>query len=158
MTSAWELIRTRSPRHFGLRMGWNAGLTPTISVFIWRLLLQKVPVECVVQSRGILLASKCLCRVSSFSVESCQHLFVSSPLARSVWDFFDGWFPHISTHIHTCTDIALRLGFWWRSSHRALPCTFLFIFLAWYIGSFGRRGIAASTAIFLFVLPMLFGR
>ncbi|XP_042038362.1 uncharacterized protein LOC121784263 [Salvia splendens] len=48
--SAWELIQTRSPRHFDIRMVWNAGLTPTTSVFIWRLLLQKIPVDCHVQS------------------------------------------------------------------------------------------------------------
>ncbi|XP_042038361.1 uncharacterized protein LOC121784262 [Salvia splendens] len=96
--SAWELIRTRSPRHFDLRMVWNAGLTPTTSVFIWRLLLQKIPVDCHVQSHGISLASKCLCCVSSSSVESLQHLFVSIQSARSVRDYFDGWAPtlHIS--------------------------------------------------------------
>ncbi|XP_042065475.1 uncharacterized protein LOC121808986 [Salvia splendens] len=58
VTSAWESIRTRLPKREIFGIIWNQGLTPTISVFIWRLLFGRLSVDEKFQRRGIELASR----------------------------------------------------------------------------------------------------
>ncbi|XP_042067036.1 uncharacterized protein LOC121810304 [Salvia splendens] len=58
VTSAWESIRTRLPKREIFGLIWNQGLTPTMSVFIWRLLFGRMLVDEKLQRRGIELASR----------------------------------------------------------------------------------------------------
>ncbi|XP_042016072.1 uncharacterized protein LOC121764049 [Salvia splendens] len=73
VTSAWESIRTRLPKKEIFWLIWNQGLTPAISVFIWRLLFGRLPVDEKLQRRGFELASRCQC-CRSPSVESLSHV------------------------------------------------------------------------------------
>ncbi|XP_042067142.1 uncharacterized protein LOC121810441 [Salvia splendens] len=109
VTSAWESIRTRLPKREIFGLIWNQGLAPTMSVFIWRLLFGRLPVDEKLQRRGIELASRCQCCRSPW-VESLSHVFLSSQSAIYAWEYFNAWFPSSHTPIHTSTDIALRLG------------------------------------------------
>ncbi|XP_042031078.1 uncharacterized protein LOC121777785 [Salvia splendens] len=120
VTSARESIRTRLPKREIFGLIWNQGLTPTISVFIWRRLFGRLPVDEKLQRRGIELASRCQC-CRSPSVESLSHVIFSSQSAVSAWEYFDAWFPSSHTLIHTSTDFALRLGHWRRSSFQRAP-------------------------------------
>ncbi|XP_042065470.1 uncharacterized protein LOC121808982 [Salvia splendens] len=137
VTSAWESIRTRLPKRDIFGLIWNQGLTPTMSVFIWRLLFGRLPVDEKLQRRGIELASRCQC-CRSPSVESLSHVFFFlSQSAVSAWEYFDAWFPSSHTPIHTSTDIELRLGHWLRSSFQRAPAmhiSFLVLCLiAWFL-------------------------
>ena len=120
MTSAWESIWTSLSKYEILGLIWNEGLTPTISIFIWRLLYGRLPVDEKLQHRGIELVSRCQC-CRSPSLESFSHVFLSSQSAISVWEYFDAWFPPSHTPIHTRTDIAHRLGHWWMASFSRAP-------------------------------------
>ena len=60
LTSAWETIRSRRPSIPGLEEIWKAGLSKSISIFIWRLLSNRRPIDTKLQWRKIELASKCL--------------------------------------------------------------------------------------------------
>ncbi|XP_058092545.1 uncharacterized protein LOC131238995 [Magnolia sinica] len=55
---AWELSRLRSPLRAWSRWVWHAKLPPRISMFTWKILMKVVPVDEVVQSRGVHLASR----------------------------------------------------------------------------------------------------
>lgn len=55
---------------------WDRGIIPTISVFLWRLLANRIPVHAKVQWRGVSHASKCRCCLVSGS-ETGLHLFVN---------------------------------------------------------------------------------
>ncbi|XP_012850055.1 PREDICTED: uncharacterized protein LOC105969825 [Erythranthe guttata] len=116
LTSAWALIRQQHTPTPLLRIFWGSCLTPTISIFLWRLLLQRLPVDTKLQSRGTSLASRCYCcpdpsipvsslvsqSVESPSVESIDHIFVESPTAKRVWHHFFylfGYTPAHTTHI-----------------------------------------------------------
>ncbi|XP_012833452.1 PREDICTED: uncharacterized protein LOC105954324 [Erythranthe guttata] len=96
LTSAWALIRQQHTPTPLLRIFWGSCLTPTISIFLWRLLLQRLPVDTKLQSRGTSLASRCYCcpdpsfhvsslvsqSVDSPSIESIDDIFVESPTAK----------------------------------------------------------------------------
>ncbi|XP_012833982.1 PREDICTED: uncharacterized protein LOC105954839 [Erythranthe guttata] len=118
LTSTWALIRKQHTPTPLLRIFWGSCVTPTISIFLWRLLLQRLPVDLKLQSRGTSLASRCYCcpdpsipvsslvsqSVESPSVESIDHIFVESPTAKRVWHHFFYVFGNDSKH----KDITVR--------------------------------------------------
>ncbi|KAG6476887.1 hypothetical protein ZIOFF_066135 [Zingiber officinale] len=64
------------------RAVWSKLIFPNISVFVWRFLRKRLPVDEVLQRRGVYLASKCYC--CDF-VESWDHLFYHGAIALEVW-------------------------------------------------------------------------
>ena len=62
---------------------WGKCITLSISMFLWRLLANKIPVDMKLQWRGISLASKCRC-CDKPEVETRLHLFVNGSAARKV--------------------------------------------------------------------------
>ncbi|XP_042038346.1 uncharacterized protein LOC121784252 [Salvia splendens] len=59
LATTWETIRTQRPIIRGLDDIWKACLTTSISIFIWRLLSNRIPVDTKLQWRKMELASKC---------------------------------------------------------------------------------------------------
>ncbi|XP_058076430.1 uncharacterized protein LOC131225018 [Magnolia sinica] len=90
--SAWDASRPLAPRKGWARWVWHRNLLPKISPFLWRLLHNDVPVEKAIQSRGVPLASKCVCCRDGYdqgpTVESIPHLLLDGQLASSVWGYF----------------------------------------------------------------------
>ncbi|KAG6466890.1 hypothetical protein ZIOFF_075312 [Zingiber officinale] len=83
--SAWEVYRTAHQREDVAIVTWSRLLLPTISVFIWRFFRRRLPVDEVLQQRGVCLVSRCQC---CEAVESWEHLFYGSPVAGEVWGHF----------------------------------------------------------------------
>lgn len=52
-------IRSQGATRLWAKWIWNSCFPPTIAAFLWRLLRHDVPVDCRVQTRGIVLASRC---------------------------------------------------------------------------------------------------
>ncbi|XP_073023571.1 uncharacterized protein [Primulina eburnea] len=125
--SAWELIRQRAPSSDIFRPCWGSWLRPTMSFFLWRFWHQWLPVDEVLQRRGFALASRCQCCDMS---ETFTHIFIRSPVARSVWHFFGAVFR---VRIPDTEDFSLFLSAWkrdlvWsRGGHvrEFLPCIVL---------------------------------
>ncbi|XP_073046265.1 uncharacterized protein [Primulina eburnea] len=103
--SAWELIRQRAPSSDIFRQCWGSWLRPTMSFFLWRFWHQWLPVDEVLQRRGFALASRCQCCDMS---ETFTHIFIRSPVARSVWHFFGAVFR---VHIPDTEDFSLFLNY-----------------------------------------------
>ncbi|XP_073133701.1 uncharacterized protein [Henckelia pumila] len=87
--SAWEQVRLRGQVLNILTPCWGRWLRPTMSFFLWRFWHQWLPVDEVLQRRGFSLASKCQCCARS---ETLTHVFIHSPIARSVWHYFGAIF------------------------------------------------------------------
>ncbi|XP_042387015.1 uncharacterized protein LOC121978787 [Zingiber officinale] len=83
--SAWEVYRTAHQREDVAIVTLSRLLLPTISVFIWRFFRRRLPVDEVLQQRGVCLVSRCQC---CEAVESWEHLFYGSPVAGEVWGHF----------------------------------------------------------------------
>ncbi|KAI3473565.1 hypothetical protein Pfo_031528 [Paulownia fortunei] len=75
-TAPWEL--------------WCNQLTPTMSIFVWRLMNNCIPVDNRLQEKEFSLVSRCYCCLSS--VESIPHLFISGAQATVVWKHFANLF------------------------------------------------------------------
>ncbi|KAL0313716.1 UNVERIFIED_CONTAM: putative ribonuclease H protein [Sesamum calycinum] len=83
--SAWEAIRQASPRRQLLDDVWHRSLRPTISVFLWRLFQDRIPVDARMQQKGFSFPSKCQCCEAE---ETVSHLFIESAAVRGVWQHF----------------------------------------------------------------------
>lgn len=89
LKSAWELVRLRNHISDNLTSCWGSWLRPTMSFFLWRFWHQWLPTDDVLQRRGIVLVSKCQCCDMS---KTFTHIFIDSPIARSVLNFFGAIF------------------------------------------------------------------
>lgn len=110
--SAWDTIRTHRPIIPALKDLWNMGISSSISIFIWRLLSNRIPVDTKLQWRNIELASKCHCCLNRPRIETLQHLFVQGEGALKVWNEFDAWFPGNSHPLRLNDTIPDRLESW----------------------------------------------
>ncbi|XP_075503964.1 uncharacterized protein LOC142541290 [Primulina tabacum] len=108
LKSAWELVRLRDQVSDIFTPCWGSWLRPTMSFFLWRFWHQWLPVDDVLQRRGFELASKCQCCEMP---ETFTHIFIDSPLARSVWHYFGAVF-HVC--IPLTSDFRLFLSAWKR--------------------------------------------
>ncbi|KAL0392908.1 UNVERIFIED_CONTAM: hypothetical protein Sradi_2513600 [Sesamum radiatum] len=83
--SAWEAIRQASPRWQLLADVWHRSLRPTISVFLWWLFQDRIPVDARMRQKGFSFPSKCQCCEVD---ETVSHLFIESAAVQSVWQHF----------------------------------------------------------------------
>ncbi|XP_058099745.1 uncharacterized protein LOC131244104 [Magnolia sinica] len=156
VSSAWSLCKLSHPRKEWSRWVWHAGLPPRISMLVWRLLHKAVPVDAEVQKQCVCLASCCSCdpaiSPACWSVESLDHVFVSSPRASSVWAHFCTIF---GLQPNTYTSVEGMLAAWWNPSHgfvrssplqKITPCIILWqIWKARSAARFDGNQIQASS-------------
>ncbi|KAL0307977.1 UNVERIFIED_CONTAM: putative ribonuclease H protein [Sesamum calycinum] len=64
---------------------WHRSLRPTISVFLWRLFQDRIPVDARMQQKGFSFPSKYQCCEAE---ETVSHLFIESAAVRGVWQHF----------------------------------------------------------------------
>ncbi|KAL0342511.1 UNVERIFIED_CONTAM: putative ribonuclease H protein [Sesamum calycinum] len=83
--SAWEAIRQASPQRQLLADVWHRSLRPTISVFLWRLFQDRIPVDARMRQKGFSFPSKCQCCEAD---ETVSHLFIESAAVQGVWQHF----------------------------------------------------------------------
>ncbi|KAL0328088.1 UNVERIFIED_CONTAM: putative ribonuclease H protein [Sesamum calycinum] len=83
--SAWEAIRQASPRQQLLADVWHRSLRPTISIFLWRLFQDRIPVDARMRQKGFSFPSKCQCCEAE---ETVSHMFIESATVQGVWQHF----------------------------------------------------------------------
>ncbi|XP_042056303.1 uncharacterized protein LOC121800878 [Salvia splendens] len=137
LASAWELVRNRAGKRLIFEMIWGKNIGLSISMFLWRLLANRIPVDAKMQWRGISLASKCRC-CEKPQVESRLHLFVNGEAARRVWQHFVRWFPQVPPFMEEGENIELRFRWWQR--HLGIRagyhlCTIIPCLILWFIWS-----------------------
>ncbi|KAL0329448.1 UNVERIFIED_CONTAM: hypothetical protein Sradi_4931500 [Sesamum radiatum] len=83
--STWEAIRQASPQRQLLTDVCHRSLRPTISVFLWRLFQDRIPVDARMRQKGFNFPSKCQC----CEVEkTASHLFIERAAVQGVWQHF----------------------------------------------------------------------
>ncbi|XP_071917045.1 uncharacterized protein [Coffea arabica] len=106
VSSAWEVLRSKYNRSAIDSLVWSSVVPLKISLFAWRLLRGWLPLDDLFQGRGLRLASKCYC--CGRAPETGDHLFVSGPLASSVWRHFS----HIFGLMVQGSGVVTRLASW----------------------------------------------
>ncbi|CDP18963.1 unnamed protein product [Coffea canephora] len=81
--STMEALRQKRSTSMVSRYIWGTALPKKISFFVWRLVRQWVPLDEQLQRKGVHLGSRCSC--CEGASETVGHLFVSGPVAESVW-------------------------------------------------------------------------
>ncbi|XP_042026496.1 uncharacterized protein LOC121773661 [Salvia splendens] len=114
VTSAWELCRHHHPHTPVFGLIWNKHLLPSMSISIWRLLANRIPVDEKLQWRDVSIASKCRC-CKKPQTESRQHLFLNGDRARKIWLKFARWFPNAPRIDFGSTNFERRIRTWSRN-------------------------------------------
>lgn len=66
---------------------WNKFIPPKVSFLVWRILNKALPVDDLIKSQGISMASCCLC-CHMRDEENLNHLFLKGSVASCVWARF----------------------------------------------------------------------
>lgn len=89
LKSAWDIIRERGPKSFTFKRLWYPNRPLKVSVFLWRVLKNAIPVDSLIMSKGIYIPSKCSCCSNCPNTESIDNLFFNGEVAHTVWTFFE---------------------------------------------------------------------
>ncbi|KAL0329209.1 UNVERIFIED_CONTAM: hypothetical protein Sradi_4907600 [Sesamum radiatum] len=144
--SAWEAIRQASPRRQLFADVWHRSLRPTISVFLWRLFQDRIPVDARMQQKGFSFPSKCQCCEAE---ETISHLFIESAAVQGVWQHFAAIFG-----LYLCdTGSLTHMVHFWRYStpfhsdlHIRTLIPFLILWFTWTQRNAAKyRGVPFST-------------
>lgn len=87
--SAWELMRRKERVQPILAKCWTSRVPTTIAIFWWKVLQGWLPVDEVLQHRGMVLASKCYC---CNKLETIDHVLMENEEVQKVWCWFSNFF------------------------------------------------------------------
>ncbi|GJS19659.1 RNA-directed DNA polymerase, eukaryota, reverse transcriptase zinc-binding domain protein [Tanacetum coccineum] len=90
---------------------WNRSIPIKVNVFLWRLMLNKLPTRVNLDRKGVDVGS-ILCPICSEDVESANHIFFSCEMAKDLWALFTRW--ELDIHVF---DNFLEWVSWLNSSH-----------------------------------------
>ncbi|XP_020681381.1 uncharacterized protein LOC110098793 [Dendrobium catenatum] len=96
---AWHVFRNIKLFSKSFKMMWHKSIPTTVSVFNWRVLKNFVPTDDMLRKKGLFMTSKCQCCAN---LETVHHVFVSSPIAVKVWNYFKEIF-HVNGGGPTCS-------------------------------------------------------
>ena len=105
ISSAWE--RIWQSRNISLvdKFLRDYSISLKISFFAWRLVRRWIPIDNLLQRKGVILASRCFC-CFAFE-ESLLHLFVESPLASEVWQCYAKKFGILDSKVSSISSLLL---------------------------------------------------
>lgn len=86
VASAWEALRQRRNSSFIDSRLWSSLVPLKISFFMWRLVRGLLPLDNILQRRGVCLPSLCVC--CGLEQESLEHIFLNGPIAKEVWQHY----------------------------------------------------------------------
>nr|GEY90329.1 RNA-directed DNA polymerase, eukaryota, reverse transcriptase zinc-binding domain protein [Tanacetum cinerariifolium] len=69
---------------------WNRRIPNKVNVFIWKLMLNKLPARVNLDRRDIDVGS-ILCPICMEDVETANHIFLSCNMAKDLWSLFAKW-------------------------------------------------------------------
>lgn len=85
--SAWDIIRSRKDPQKDILFIWEKGLPFKISFLMWRIWFKRIPIGEVLVRCRIVDSIECCC-CNSHEQESFNHLFISCPDAKYLWNLF----------------------------------------------------------------------
>ena len=123
---------------------WDNRLPPKVSVFMWRVLHDGLPLHANLQRIGIPLVSRCSC-CSNGAVETIHHLFFHGFVANSVWNYFRNL---LSIRGDYSTPAGI-LSSWWSSgigkSLRSIVLRIIPCLICWHIWCSRNKAIFDAT-------------
>jgi hypothetical protein len=90
---------------------WHKHVPLKVSIFVWRLLRDRLLTKDNLVSRGIIAPAAHLCVSGCGGVESTQHLFLSCSFFGSLWSLVRSWIGFSSMDSQTLFDHFLQFTF-----------------------------------------------
>jgi len=85
--SAYHILRNKRESREGMSYIWIKGLPFKISFFLWRVWKKRIATDDNLKRMRMHIVSKCHC-CEKGEVETMTHLFLTAPIAKSLWQFF----------------------------------------------------------------------
>ena len=138
------LIDSHILEGFPIATRWNGCIPIKVNIFLWRLLLNKLPSRVNLDRRGIDVPS-ILCPICHEDVETANHIFFTCEMASTLWSMLAKWWE---VDIPLCANMEDWIV-WLDSSHFSKKVR-VFLegvggVLLWCIWSF-RNGLVFSTS------------
>ena len=83
--STREHLRDKKPKNTLYTLLWNSHMSPSVSIFCWKAINGWIPVDCVMQHRGLTLVSRCQCCQEK---ESIEHVLIENREVDKTWKHF----------------------------------------------------------------------
>ncbi|CAJ2636641.1 unnamed protein product [Trifolium pratense] len=101
-----QLFRTWLTEEFcpAMRLIWHRQVPLKVSIFVWRLLRDKLPTKANLVTRGILSEAAHHCVSGCGGVESAQHLFLSCSTFDALWSLVSSWIGSSLVTAQTLSD------------------------------------------------------
>ncbi|GJV31360.1 RNA-directed DNA polymerase, eukaryota, reverse transcriptase zinc-binding domain protein [Tanacetum coccineum] len=77
---------------------WNGCIPIKVNIFLWKLLLNKLPTRVNLDWRGIDVPS-ILCPICQEDVETANHIFLTCEMASTLWSMLDNWWE-VEIHLY----------------------------------------------------------
>ena len=87
--SARLSFRVIRPQSQMFNLCWHLHISPSISIFCWKLLQGWIPVDAIMQRKGMISVSRCQC---CYEIETLEHVFLYNVEIEKVWNFFGSLF------------------------------------------------------------------
>ncbi|GJT20177.1 RNA-directed DNA polymerase, eukaryota [Tanacetum coccineum] len=122
---------------------WCKIIPRKVNIFMWRLLLDRLPHRLNLSSRGLDIDS-ILCPVCSEHVESNSHAFFSCSAASNIWRLVRGWCDLKIPTLSSCGEWDIWYTSWKLQKSRK---TELMSFSPPLVGCFGVLGITTFSIL-----------
>jgi hypothetical protein len=83
---------------------WHKQVPLKVSIFVWRLLRDRLPTKTNLVARGIISPEAHFCVAGCDDIESAQHLFLSCGTFGSLWGLVRSWIGFSAVDTHTIPD------------------------------------------------------
>lgn len=138
-SSARKIVRSTKPVNSLFAHIWSPYISPTISIFWWKILQGWLSADCRMQSKGIVLASKCQC---CRHMETMDHVILHNSEVNKAWQWFSNLLlvPCLSS-IQSLADLVLGEDPQTLSKRSTLEV----LYLCLWPGMLGRQGMTLSS-------------
>lgn len=122
-----------------------------ISIFLWRVFHNALAVGANIQRRGIQMAVHCYCCNGLCQLETIEHLFLNSQIARHIWGSFShymGWhcdFSSLHSFMNSCIGSAIF------SAERNFTSIVTIAIGLWVIWQYRKKKCYGDSYILLFI-------
>lgn len=110
---AYMLLTSQAPVTLGEAedLLWHKHVPLKLSIFVWRLLRDRLPTKTNLVNRGIISLEDHFCVSSCGGVESAQHLFLSCSIFGSLWALVRSWIGFSTADAHITSDHFLQFSY-----------------------------------------------
>jgi hypothetical protein len=108
---------------------WHKHVPLKVSIFVWRLLRDRLPTKINLVNRSIISSEDHFCTSGCGGVESTQHLFLSCITFGSLWALVQSWIGFSTAYAHTISGHFLQFSY----SDGGLRARRSFVQLIWLV-------------------------